>query len=93
LLLTGKTCNISGVTTTLAIDELFAAAARAMKFADPNEVVMRALRLAAEDSIELYTPERIAEFERSEKELEEFSPQRTALSQWNGNLYRARVRV
>jgi Arc/MetJ family transcription regulator len=61
------------VTTTLTIDdELFAAAARAMNLADPNEVVARALRLAAEDSIELYSPERIAEFERSEKELEEF---------------------
>ena len=56
------------MTTTLTIDdELFAAAARAMNSADPSEVVMRALRLAAEDSIELYTPGRIAEFERSEK--------------------------
>jgi len=61
------------VTTRLTIDdELFAAAARAMNSAGPSEVVMRALRLAAEDSIELYTPGRIAEFERSEKELEEF---------------------
>jgi len=61
------------VTTRLTIDdELFAAAARAMNSADTSEVVMRALRLAAEDSIELYTPGRISEFERSEKELEEF---------------------
>ena len=61
------------MTTTLAIDdELFAAAARAMNSADPNEVVARALCLAAEDSIELCTPERIAEFARAEKELEEF---------------------
>ena len=52
-------------------DELFAAAARAMNSADPSEVVMRALRLAAENSIELYSPERIVEFERAEKELEE----------------------
>ncbi len=37
-----------------------------------SEVVARALRLAAEDSIELYSPERIAEFERAEKELEGF---------------------
>ena len=53
-----------------------------MNSADPNEVVARALCLAAEDSIELCTPERIAEFARAEKELEEFflSPQRTALS-------------
>lgn len=59
--------------TTLTIDdELFAAAARAMNAADPNEVVARALRLAAEDSVELYTAERIAEFERAEKELEAF---------------------
>ncbi len=59
--------------TTLTIDdELFAAAARAMNSGDPNEVVARALRLAADDSIELYSPERIAEFERAEKELEEF---------------------
>jgi Arc/MetJ family transcription regulator len=63
------------VTTTLTIDdELFAAAALAMNSGDPNEVVARALRvaLAAEDSMELYTPERVAEFERAEKELEEF---------------------
>jgi len=40
--------------------------------ADPSELVARALRLAAEDSIELYSPERIAEFKRAEKELEEF---------------------
>jgi len=43
-----------------------------MNSADPNEVVARALRLAAEDSIELYSPECIAEFERAEKELDEF---------------------
>lgn len=61
------------MTTTLTInDELFVAAARAMNSADPNEVVARALRLAAEDSIELYSPECIAEFERAEKELDEF---------------------
>jgi len=35
-------------------------------------VVARALRLAAEDSLELYSPERIAEFERAEEEPEEF---------------------
>ena len=61
------------MTTKLTIDdELFAAAARAMNSADPNEVVARALRLAAEDSIELYSPERMAEFERAEEELDEF---------------------
>ena len=61
------------MTTTVNIDdELFAAAARAMNSADPSEVVARALRLAAEDSIELYSPERISEFERAEKELESF---------------------
>lgn len=61
------------MTTKLTIDdELFAAAARAMNSADPNEVVARALRLAAEDSLELYSPERIAEFDRAEKELDEF---------------------
>ena len=61
------------MTTKLTIDdELFAAAARAMNSADPNEVVSRALRLAAEDSIELYSPERMAEFERAEEELDEF---------------------
>ena len=61
------------MTTTVNIDdELFAAAARAMNSADPSEVVARALRLAAEDSIELYSPERISEFERAEKELEGF---------------------
>lgn len=43
-----------------------------MNSADPNEVVARALRLAADDSIELYSSERIAEFERAEKELEAF---------------------
>ena len=45
-----------------------------MNSGDPNEVVARALRLAvtADDSIELYSPERVAEFERAEKELEEF---------------------
>jgi hypothetical protein len=42
-----------------------------MNSADPNEVLARALRLA-EDSIELYSPERIAEFERADKELEQF---------------------
>jgi hypothetical protein len=42
-----------------------------MNSADPNEVVARA-RLAAEDSVELYSPERIAEFERAEKHLQAF---------------------
>ena len=43
-----------------------------MNSADPNEVVARALRLATEDSTELYSPERMAEFERAEEELDEF---------------------
>jgi hypothetical protein len=62
------------VTTTLTIDdELFAKASRAMNSGDPNEVIARALRLAlaTDDSIELYSPERIAEFERAEKDLDE----------------------
>ena len=37
-----------------------------------RRAVLERLRELAEDSIELYSPERIAEFERSEKELEEF---------------------
>jgi len=60
------------MTQTFTIDDaLLAAASRALQTSEPQEVVNRALALAANPEIEIYTDERLAEFAAEEAKLEE----------------------